>query len=265
MSYLGRSVDAISNIETLDNITFDGSSSYTLQKGGSNFVPSSANAILISIDGVVNAGNFTVSSSTIDFGVAVSSSSVCNFIIHLGVGLITAPSDSSVTTSKLASGAVNNSKIASDAAIATTKLGTGAVLQVVQGVKTAYTSTTSTSFSATGLKATITPSSTSSKVLVQVSLNGVDASGNTNRNASFKLYKGGSFLDWIIDGYGFSSSIRLGTVAYTKLVSPSTTSATEFEVFFAEQGGSGLGVGFNNFPSSNNTSTSTITLMEIAG
>jgi len=255
MSYLGRSVDAISNIETLDNITFDGSSSYTLQKGGSNFVPSSANAILISIDGVVNAGNFTVSSSTIDFGVAVSSSSVCNFIIHLGVGLITAPSD----------GSVNNTSIASNAAIATTKLGTGAVLQVVQGVKTAYTSTTSTSFSATGLKATITPSSTSSKVLVQVSLNGVDASGNTNRNASFKLYKGGSFLDWIIDGHGFSSSIRLSTVAYTKLVSPSTTSATEFEVFFAEQGGSGLGVGFNNFPSSNNTSTSTITLMEIAG
>ena len=33
MSYLGRDVDKISNIETLDNITFDGSSSYTLQKG----------------------------------------------------------------------------------------------------------------------------------------------------------------------------------------------------------------------------------------
>ena len=111
MAYLGRSVDAISNIETLDNITFDGSSSYTLQKGGSNFVPSSANAILISIDGVVNAGNFTVSSSTIDFGVAVSSSSVCNFIIHLGVGLITSPSDGSVNTDQLAATAVTPAKM----------------------------------------------------------------------------------------------------------------------------------------------------------
>ena len=142
--------------------------------------------------------------------------------------------------------------------------GMGKVLQVVQGVKTAYTNTNSTSFSATGVKATITPSSTSSKVLVQVSLNGVDGSGSTTRNASFKLYKGGSFLDWIIDGYGYGSGIRLGTVAYTKLVSPSTTSATEFEVFFAEQGGSGNNIGFNNYPASNNTSTSTITLMEIS-
>mgnify|MGYP001429608405 CR=1 FL=1 len=49
MSYLGRGVDKISNIETLDNITFNGASSYTLQKGGVNFVPSSASAILISI------------------------------------------------------------------------------------------------------------------------------------------------------------------------------------------------------------------------
>ena len=111
MSYLGRSVDAISNVEKLDNITFDGSSSYTLQKGGSNFVPSSANAILISIDGVVQSGNFTVSSSTIDFGVAIASTSTCNFILHLGVGLITSPSDGSVGTSQLASNAVTSAKM----------------------------------------------------------------------------------------------------------------------------------------------------------
>ena len=106
MSYLGRDVDKISNIETLDNITFDGSSSYTLQKGSVNFVPSSANAILISIDGVVQSGNFTVSGSTIDFGTAIAGTSTCNFIIHLGVGLITAPSDGTVTNAKLSSGSL---------------------------------------------------------------------------------------------------------------------------------------------------------------
>ncbi len=102
MSYLGRSVDKISNVEKLDNITFDGSSSYTLQKGGVNFVPTSAAAILLSIDGVVQSGNFSVSASTIDFGTAVAGTSTCNFIIHLGVGLITAPSDGSVTAAKVA-------------------------------------------------------------------------------------------------------------------------------------------------------------------
>jgi len=141
----------------------------------------------------------------------------------------------------------------------------GHVLQVVQGTKTAITSTTSNSFSATGVKATITPLSTSSKILVLVALNGVSGQGSTNRNVSFKLYKGGSFLDWIVAGYGYGTSIIIGNVSYNKLVSPSTTSATEFEVFFAEQGGTGGSVSINNYPSTADQVTSTITLMEIAG
>jgi hypothetical protein len=46
MAYLGRDIDKISNVEVLDNITFDGSSSYTLQKNSVNFTPSSANYII---------------------------------------------------------------------------------------------------------------------------------------------------------------------------------------------------------------------------
>jgi len=104
MPYIGRDTDKISNVEVLDNITFDGSSSYTLQKGGSNFTPSSANTLLLSIDGVVQAGNFTVSGSTIDFGTAVAGTSTCDFILHYGIGLISIPADGSVTSAKLASG-----------------------------------------------------------------------------------------------------------------------------------------------------------------
>jgi hypothetical protein len=101
MAYIGRDTDKISNVEVLDNITFDGSSSYTLQKGGSNFTPSSANTLLVSIDGVVQAGNFTVSGSTIDFGTAVAGTSTCDFILHYGIGLITTPADGTVTSAKL--------------------------------------------------------------------------------------------------------------------------------------------------------------------
>ena len=111
MPYIGRDTDKLSNIEVLDNITFDGSSSYTLQKGGSNFTPSSANNILISIDGVVQAGNFTVSSSTIDFGTAVAGTSTCDFILHYGIGLITSVSDGTVTEAKIGSGAVTSAKM----------------------------------------------------------------------------------------------------------------------------------------------------------
>ena len=111
MAYIGRGTDKISNVEVLDNITFDGSSSYTLQKSSVNFTPSSANTLLLSIDGVVQAGNFTVSGSTIDFGTAVAGTSTCDFVLHYGVGLITAPSDGTVTAAKLASNSVTYEKI----------------------------------------------------------------------------------------------------------------------------------------------------------
>jgi len=111
MPYVGRSTDKLSNVEVLDNITFNGSSSYTLQKGGSNFTPSSANTLLVSIDGVVQAGNFTVSGSTIDFGTAVAGTSTCDFILHYGTGLITTPADGTVTTAKLANSSVSLDKL----------------------------------------------------------------------------------------------------------------------------------------------------------
>jgi len=114
MPYVGRSTDKLSNVEVLDNITFDGSSSYTLQKNSVNFTPSSANTLLVSIDGVVQAGNFTVSGSTIDFGTAVAGTSTCDFILHYGVGLITSVSDGTVTTAKLGDDAVTNAKINDD-------------------------------------------------------------------------------------------------------------------------------------------------------
>jgi hypothetical protein len=124
MPYIGRDTDKISNVEVLDNITFDGSSSYTLQKGGSNFTPSSANTLLLSIDGVVQAGNFTVSGSTIDFGTAVAGTSTCDFVLHYGVGLITTPSDGTVTTAKLADSSITTAKI-NDNAITLDKMASG--------------------------------------------------------------------------------------------------------------------------------------------
>ena len=121
MPYVGRSTDKISNVEVLDNITFDGSSSYTLQKNSVNFTPSSANTLLVSIDGVVQAGNFTVSGSTIDFGTAVAGTSTCDFILHYGIGLITTPADNTVTTAKLGDSAVTTAKL-NDASVSLAKL-----------------------------------------------------------------------------------------------------------------------------------------------
>ena len=169
MAYLGRGLDKISNIEVLDNITFDGSSSYSITKGSVAFTPNSAQSCLISIDGVVQATNFTVSSSTIDFGVAIPSTSTCNFFLHYGTGVMTVPSDGSVTTAKLGDNSVTTAKI-NDGAITSAKLGTnvgGKVLQAQTFVTTGNgTATTSVGYTDTVNAISITPLSNNSKILV---------------------------------------------------------------------------------------------------
>ena len=111
MPYIGRSNDKISNVEILTNLVFDGSSPYSITKNSVPFTPNSAQSCLISIDGVVQATNFSVNSSTIDFGVAIPSTSTCNFFLHYGTGVMTLPSDGSVTTAKLGSNAVSSAKM----------------------------------------------------------------------------------------------------------------------------------------------------------
>ncbi|BAQ89573.1 c1q globular head domain containing protein [uncultured Mediterranean phage uvMED] len=114
-SYIGRSVDAINNISTLDNLSFNGSdATFNLTQNSVAFVPVSADALQIQIDGVIQSGNYTVSGSTVTFDFTPSGSSVCNGIRHYGVGIITSVSDGAVTTAKLGADSVNATKIADD-------------------------------------------------------------------------------------------------------------------------------------------------------
>ena len=111
MSYLGRSVDAISNVEKLDNITFNGCTTYALTKSSAAFTPAGKNNILISISGVVQQGNFSVSGSNIVFDSAVAGTESCDFIMHYGTGLITTPADDTVSTASIQNDAVTVDKV----------------------------------------------------------------------------------------------------------------------------------------------------------
>ncbi len=122
MSYIGRDVDNISNVEKLDNITFDGGATYALEKSSVAYTPSSSNCILLSIDGVVQQGNFSISGQNIVFDWSPTSSNTCDWILHFGTGLITTPADSSVTASKLGSLAVTGAKLNTDVISAQTEL-----------------------------------------------------------------------------------------------------------------------------------------------
>ena len=118
MSYIGRGLDKISNVETLDNITFDGSTTYALTKSSAAFTPVGKNNILISIDGVIQQGNFTVSTTNIVFDWSPTSSNTCNWIMHYGVGVLNVPADDAVSTAKIQDGAITAAKIADGTVVA---------------------------------------------------------------------------------------------------------------------------------------------------
>ena len=127
MSYIGRGIDQIDNISTLDNLSFNGSdATFNLTQNSVAFVPVSADALQIQIDGIIQSGNYTVSSSTVTFDFTPSSSSVCNGIKHFGVGLLTTVSDSSITTAKLGTDAVTTAKI-NDGAVTSGKIASGVI------------------------------------------------------------------------------------------------------------------------------------------
>jgi hypothetical protein len=265
MAYLGRGLDKISNIEVLDNITFDGSSSYSITKGSVAFTPNSAQSCLISIDGVVQATNFSVNSSTIDFGVAIPSTSVCNFFLHYGTGVMTVPSDGSVTTAKLGDGAVTSAKLSA-----------GKVLQVVHASTNTETTIQSTTYADTTLSASITPSSTSSKVLILISQVGrLRLFSDAELNSEMRILRDST----VIYTKGITQSTRSGqgavgandagsSSAIQYLDSPNTTSQitykTQGKVDTTTPNNAGITFQVDSTNATNNGS-SEITLMEISG
>jgi hypothetical protein len=137
------------------------------------------------------------------------------------------------------------------------------VLQVVSVQSSTAVNTTSTSFVTSGLAATITPSSTSSKILIFANTP-YRLSGNAN-TAQFTLFRGtvaGTNLGQGT-GAGFGVVYSLGgeifaTYGTHYLDSPSTTSATTYTL------GMKVGAATVTLSSQRNDDTGVITVMEIS-
>ena len=114
MAYIGRGINNLSNAQILDTITFTNSAGpYNLEQGSAAFTPISPQALVISVDGVIQApDSYTISSATITFGVSMASTLTNDFIVHNGVGIVNVPTDGSVTTAKIEDLAVTAGKLA---------------------------------------------------------------------------------------------------------------------------------------------------------
>jgi hypothetical protein len=104
MSYIGTA-PTIGNFQVCDAISVvNGQASYTMQVGGVNATPQSANHMLVSLNGILQAPNssFTVSGSTITFASNLVTGDVIDFIQILGDVLdLGVPSDNTVSLAKL--------------------------------------------------------------------------------------------------------------------------------------------------------------------
>jgi hypothetical protein len=144
-----------------------------------------------------------------------------------------------------------------------TPAGGGKVLQVVYGSTTTTTDITSSTYADTSLSATITPSATSSKVLIFTSQTALIFSGSLLSHGSrilrgsTAIFTGGVGSDGHIDIGSYGSPVYLGDrFTMTYLDSPNTTSATTYKTQGIKNYGNTLRYQAGNYES-------TIILMEI--
>ena len=117
-----------------------------------------------------------------------------------------------------------------------TGISAGKVLQVVQTTATTAKSTTSTSYAASGVSVSITPSATSSKVLVLVG-GGETTQGGGTAQGNVEMYSqtggGGYSLLFNVMRSNTQDGNAIGqNMSNAYLHSPSTTSQVDYEIYF---------------------------------
>lgn len=135
------------------------------------------------------------------------------------------------------------------------------VVQVVNSTYSTQTNSSSSTFADTGLSATITPSSSSNKILVIAQVSSCFTTTNTNTEIDVNLLRDSTQIIATMGGRGGNSSTggdAIGTVGCCFLDSPNTTSAITYKCQFkSTQNNAQVSVQLGG-------TTSTMTLMEIA-
>ena len=136
----------------------------------------------------------------------------------------------------------------------------GKVLQVIQGATTTETVNTSATFADTSLTANITPSATSSKILVLVEHPRNFKSGNTQ--IGYKLFRGSTeiySLRYLFDTNDTARQVI--PLSFNLLDAPSSTSELTYKTQFNNENATGSIV----IQKDGGTGKSTITLIEVSG
>jgi len=127
MAYIGQE-PVVGNFQVCDAISVvNGQAAYTMQVSSVNVVPETANHMIVSLNGVIQApgSSYTVSGSTITFASNLATGDVIDFIHILGSVLdLGVPSDDTVSTAKISANAVTAAKFNADVISGQTALAT---------------------------------------------------------------------------------------------------------------------------------------------
>ena len=233
MAYIGKDLNNLGDVQTLDNITFNaGAGPYNLQSGGTQVTNADTDSIMISIDGVVQGGNYTVNATagTITFDFSVNSSSVCNFVKLFGTGVQLTPKDTSVTTAKIAASAVTEPKIASGsitpAKFSTSGVAAGNVIKV-NDAGNAWELGNASSAEVYGFETYFSPSTLTKTVTVAGGKFVIDGVSQD----TLDLYEGNTYKFDLSDSSTASHPFRFATAAdaagSTEYTTGVTTSGTQ--------------------------------------
>ena len=148
----------------------------------------------------------------------------------------------------------------------------GKILQVVQTVKTDTASFNATAFAdISGLSATITPSSSSNKILVDVRIYLSAGTGGGTSAAKLNFVRGSTNIgqpsgstNHMATFYSWGSNNYMEPHAMNFLDSPSTTNATTYKIQIGADGTAAPILINRYYYSDNYRGISTLTLMEVA-
>jgi len=120
MPYIGKSPVG-GGFHKLDALTASATATYALTLGSAAYFPETANQLLVSLNGVIQApqDSFTVSGSNLVFDTALTSSDSIDFVVALGdVLAVKTVTDGAITANKIGSGAVTSAKLDTNIAVA---------------------------------------------------------------------------------------------------------------------------------------------------
>jgi len=232
----------------IDPITVTNTDTFALTSSGSPVSPASASNCIVSVNGVVQAPltSYTISGSNIVFASALSAGSdVIDFITVLGSALnVGTVSDGTIGLAKLSATGTKDATTFLRGDNTFAEAGGGKVLQVIQAVKTDVfiQGSINTWSDVTGLSVSITPSSSSSKVLV---MGKCAYSGDDGWYPMIKLVRDSTDI-FIGDADGSRTRVTsssyshatnaagtyygMSDFAYNFLDSPATTSSTTYKI-----------------------------------